>query len=165
MSPDRPPGRPPDDDGPRQAIQPAQGRNHVKAPPGTTDTASLTRSGDTRRDLAGCAELDSQQCQVTLPYAQVPAERRTIGDATSRLDGHNGVLGVALAIWMARDDTRAQPEVRQAANTAMDSIDAMLAELHQLRARLLSEVHASDRAAAARADALLARLYGQEVNR
>jgi hypothetical protein len=102
---------------------------------------------------------------VTLPYAQVPAERRTIGDATSRLDGHNGVLGVALAIWMARDDSRAQPEVRQAANTAMDSIDAMLAELHQLRARLLSEVHASDRAAAARADALLARLYGQEVNR
>ena len=43
---------------------------------------------------------------------------------------HNGVLGVALAQWAARDDTRAEPEVRRAANTAMDAIDAMIAELH-----------------------------------
>jgi hypothetical protein len=97
---------------------------------------------------------------VTLPYAQVPPERRTIGDAASRLDGHNGVLGVALAIWMARDDSRAQPEVRQAANTAMDTIDAMLAELNALRSRLVGEVRASDDLAAARADALLARMRG-----
>jgi hypothetical protein len=58
MSPDRPPGHPPDDDGPRQAVQPARSRNLVKAPPGTTDTASVLRSGDSGRDLAGCAELD-----------------------------------------------------------------------------------------------------------
>jgi hypothetical protein len=95
---------------------------------------------------------------VTLPYAQVPPERRTIGDATSRLDGHNGVLGVALAIWMARDDTRAQPEVRRAASTAIDTVDAMLAELHALRSRLVGQIRASDQATAARADALLARM-------
>jgi hypothetical protein len=68
------------------------------------------------------------------------------------------VLGVALAQWMARDDSRPQAEVRRAANTAMDAIDAMLAELHQLRGRLLAEIRISDQAAAARADALLARL-------
>jgi hypothetical protein len=67
-----------------------------------------------------------------------------------------GVLGVALAQWMARDDTKAEPAVRRAANTAMDAIDAMLAELHQLRARLVSEIRASDDSAAARADAMLA---------
>ena len=92
-----------------------------------------------------------------LPYDQIPPERRTIADYTGRLgdEGHNGVLGVALAQWMARDDTRAEPEVRRAANTAMDAIDAMLAELYELRARLVSEIRASDDASAARADALL----------
>jgi hypothetical protein len=99
---------------------------------------------------------------VTLPYDQITPERRTIGDSTSRLDGHNGVLGVALAQWAARDDTRAKPAIRQAANTAMDAIDSMLAELHQLRDRLMAEIKASDQAAAARADALLARLRGRE---
>jgi hypothetical protein len=79
----------------------------------------------------------------TLPYDQVPTERRTIGDATGRLDGHLGVLGVALAQWMARDDTRPQPEVRRAASTAIDAIDAILASLHELRARLVGEI-ASD---------------------
>jgi hypothetical protein len=92
-----------------------------------------------------------------LTYDQIPPERRTIADATGRLgdEGHNRVLSVALAQWMARDDARADPDARRAANTAMEAIDAMLAELHQLRARLVSEVRASDDASAARADALL----------
>ncbi len=38
-----------------------------------------------------------------------------------------GVLSIALGQWEDRDDSKAQPEVRQAANTAMDTIDAMLA--------------------------------------
>jgi hypothetical protein len=91
----------------------------------------------------------------------VPPERRTIGDSTSRLEDHNGVLGVALAQWAARDDTRAQPAIRQAANTAMDAIDSMLAELHQLRSRLFGEIRVSDDLAAARADELLARLLAR----
>jgi len=94
---------------------------------------------------------------VTLPYDQITPERRTIGDSTSRLEDHNGVLGVALAQWAARDDTRPQPEVRQAANTAMDAVDSMLGELHQLRSRLVGEIRVSDDAAAARVDAMLAR--------
>jgi hypothetical protein len=93
---------------------------------------------------------------VTLPYDQIPAERRTIGDATGRLGEHNGVLGVALAQWAARDDSRAQPAIRRAASTAMDAIDAMLGELYALRGRLVGEIRSSDAAAAARADALLA---------
>jgi hypothetical protein len=76
----------------------------------------------------------------------------------SGLEDHNRVLGVALAQWAARDDTRPQPEARQAANTAMDAVDSMLGHLHQLRARLVAEIRASDQAAAARADALLAEL-------
>ena len=94
---------------------------------------------------------------MTLPYDQIPPERRTIGGATGRLGEHTRVLDVALAQWMARDDSKAQPEVRWAANTAMDEIDAMLRELHALRARLISEIRASDDASAARADELLRR--------
>jgi hypothetical protein len=94
----------------------------------------------------------------TLTYDQIDPARLVIGDSTGRLDDHLGVLGVALAQWMARDDTRPQPEVRQAANTAMDAIDAMLAELHQLRASLIGEIRQSDDLAAARADELLDRL-------
>jgi hypothetical protein len=94
---------------------------------------------------------------VTLPYDQIPPDRRTIGDFTSRLDEHNGVLGIALAQWMARDDTKAQPAIRQAANTAMDQVDAMLSELHALRARLVSEIRDSDDASDARVGALLRR--------
>ena len=97
----------------------------------------------------------------TLTYDQIDPARLVIGDATGRLDGHLGVLGVALAQWMARDDTRPQPEVRRAGSTAMDAIDAALAELHALRARLVSEIRASDDLAAERADELLARLRGQ----
>ena len=92
---------------------------------------------------------------MTLPYGQIPPERRRIGDFTGRLDEHNGVLAVALAQWMARDDTKAEPDVRRAANTAMDAIDTMLAELHQLRARLVGEIRASDDATAVRVDELL----------
>jgi hypothetical protein len=98
------------------------------------------------------------QAAAVLPYDQIDPARLVIGDATGRLDGHLGVLGVALAQWMARDDAKAQPAVRQAANDAMDAVDAMLAELHQLRARLVSEIRESDKLAAARADQLLARL-------
>jgi hypothetical protein len=92
---------------------------------------------------------------VTLPYDQIPEHRCTIGDFTGRLDEHNGILGVALAQWMARDDSKAEPAIRQAANTAMDEIDAMLSVLHALRSRVVSEIRASDDVTAARVDALL----------
>lgn len=93
-----------------------------------------------------------------LPKDQIPEDRRAILDFTGRLgdEGHNGVLAVALAQWAARDDSKPDPEARQAANTVMDAVDAMLRELHELRARLVSEIRASDDAAAARADQLLA---------
>ncbi len=66
------------------------------------------------------------------------------------------VLGSALAHWADRADDAADAAARQAANTAMDTIDAMLAELHRRRARLVSEIRASDDATAARVDAMLA---------
>jgi hypothetical protein len=93
---------------------------------------------------------------TTLPYDQIPAGRRTIGDATGRLGDQLGVLGAALAQWAARDDSRAQPAIRRAANTAMDALDSMLAELYALRSRLVGEVGESDRLAAERVDAMLA---------
>ena len=94
-------------------------------------------------------------------YDQIPEERRTILDATGRLDGNVGDLADTLIVWAARDDTRADPEARRAANTAMDAVvDAMLAELHQLRARLVTEIRVSDDATAQRVDQLLARGRG-----
>lgn len=94
-----------------------------------------------------------------LTYDQIPPERRTIGDYTGRLgdEGLCGELGVALAVWMARDDSQADPHARRAANDAMDALDAMLAGLYELRARLVAEIRESDDQAAARVDELLAR--------
>jgi hypothetical protein len=77
-------------------------------------------------------------------------------DVYAKLEDPAGVLSVALGQWEDRDETRPQPEVRRAANTAMDAIDGMLADLHAMRARLIGEIRASDDAAAARVDALLA---------
>lgn len=73
-----------------------------------------------------------------------------------RIDGHTDVLDKALVLWADRDDTKAQPQIREAASTAMDEVDRMLAELHAMRARLVGEIRASDDAAAVRADAMLA---------
>jgi hypothetical protein len=92
------------------------------------------------------------------PYDQISPERRTILDVTGQLgdEGRVGVLGFALAQRAARDDTNADPQARRAANTAMDEIDAMLAELYAMRSRLVTEIRASDDATAARVDAMLA---------
>jgi hypothetical protein len=81
----------------------------------------------------------------------------TAYDVHARLGYPAAALGAALAQWDTRDDTRPQPGVRQAANTAMDAIDEMLRELHALRSRLTGEMRAGDDATAARVDALLAR--------
>jgi hypothetical protein len=78
-------------------------------------------------------------------------------DPMSVLHDQIGILGVALARWAERDDAKAQPEVRQAATTAMDAIDAMLAKLYAARSILATEMRQSDEATAARVDALLAR--------
>ena len=54
-----------------------------------------------------------------------------------------------------------------ARRSAVNAVDAMLQALHAIRARLISEIRASDDASAARADALLARGRegGQRVTR
>lgn len=77
-------------------------------------------------------------------------------DVYARLEDPMGVLSIALGQWEDRDDTKAQPEVRRAANTAMAEIDRMLAELNAMRTRLVGEIRDSDDAAAARTDAMLA---------
>lgn len=74
----------------------------------------------------------------------------------ARLDNVLAVLGTALATWATRDDSQAQPDVRESANTAMAAIDTMLAELHTARSVLVSQIRASDDATDARVDALLA---------
>jgi hypothetical protein len=86
-----------------------------------------------------------------------PAGRQPY-DVYARLEDPMGVLSIALGRWEDRDDTKAQPEVRRAANTAMGEIDAMLRELHAMRSRLVGEIRDSDDAAAVRADAMLAGL-------
>jgi len=88
-------------------------------------------------------------------YDQIPSDRQPY-DVHAKLEDPVGVLAIALGQWEDRDDTRPQPEVRRAANTAMDTIDAMLAALHAMRSRLVSEIRTSDDATAARVDALLA---------
>jgi hypothetical protein len=65
-------------------------------------------------------------------------------------------LGAALATWATRDDRKAQPEVTRAGYTAVEAIDAMLAELHRTRQQLVTEIREAQAAATARVDALLA---------
>ena len=77
-----------------------------------------------------------------------PPARINLIDVPGQLEDHAGVLGIALATWATRDDSKAQPEVRQAANTAMDAIHAMLAELHHARASLVTEIRQADDASA-----------------
>jgi hypothetical protein len=85
---------------------------------------------------------------------QIPA-RQPYG-VYAKLEDPMGVLSVALRQWEDRDDSKAQPDVRRAANTAMAAIDGMLRDLHAMRARLVSEIRGSDDATAARVDAMLA---------
>jgi hypothetical protein len=73
----------------------------------------------------------------------------------SALREHVDDLGVWLAIWEARREPDAH--ARRCANEAADAIDAMLWDLHQIRARLVGEIRASDDASMARADELLRR--------
>lgn len=77
-------------------------------------------------------------------------------DVPGQLQERVSVLGAALAQWSQRDDSKPQAGVRQAANTAMDEIDAMLADLHRARQALMNETRVSDDARAARVDAMLA---------
>jgi hypothetical protein len=81
-----------------------------------------------------------------------------------RLDSLLDELGTSWAVWGQRDDEKPQPDVRLAASAAVRSIDGLLAELHQMRARLVSEIRVSDKAADARADALLAALSDAEID-
>jgi hypothetical protein len=85
----------------------------------------------------------------------VAGETRAPYDVYAKLEDPMGVLSVALGQWERRDETRPQPEVRRASNTAMDAIDGMLADLHAMRSRLVGEIRDADDATAARVDALL----------
>ena len=91
------------------------------------------------------------------PWDQVPEERRAIGKLADPLDDELGLLNVHLAMWIARNDTKADASVTRAGNQVLDSIDAMLRQLHQLRERMVAERRADQDIAAARVDELLAR--------
>jgi hypothetical protein len=83
--------------------------------------------------------------------------------APARLQNLAAVLADALAIWAGRDDSRPQPGVRQAANTAVDTMDAMMHELYIARQRLADEMRESDDAAMERSARLLARPAGRRL--
>jgi hypothetical protein len=71
------------------------------------------------------------------------------------------VLSAALEQWATRDDTKGEGQavIRDTADTAMETIDAMLRDLHAARAILTAEIRRSDDAAMARTEALLDKLY------
>lgn len=97
-----------------------------------------------------------------LPWDQVPPERREIIDLAAPLADNLGLLNLGLAIWAARDDTKgddgtaASSPVR-AGNQVMDSVDAMLARLYRVRARMVAERRVNEDVAMARSAALLER--------
>jgi hypothetical protein len=70
-------------------------------------------------------------------------------------------LGLWLAVWEARREPDAH--ARRNASDAVHAIDAAIADLHAIRARLVSEIRASDAASAAGADQLLSRRGGDPL--
>lgn len=83
-----------------------------------------------------------------------PSAHDTNADASSAIRDAAADIGVYLALWAMRDDARPCPDERRAANSAMDAIDRALAELYQLRGRLVTEIRVSDDVSAARAEAM-----------
>jgi hypothetical protein len=82
-------------------------------------------------------------------------------DRCADIREHVEELSFDLARWARRDESKAQAEVRRAANEAMDAIDAALRELHKVRETLVGEIRQRDDAGAARVDALLAARRGE----
>jgi hypothetical protein len=88
-------------------------------------------------------------------------EERAMAVEAARLDAVQSGLGTlagALAAWQARAHDAPQPGVRQAANAAIGALDAMLLGLHEIRARLASQMRAFDDAEMERSAALLERI-------
>ncbi len=104
-------------------------------------------------------------CANTVPalggaVVTVTTRQDAYDDALSEIRNHADDLGVWPAIWVNRSE--ADAHARRCASDAVDAIDAMLRDLHGIRARLVGEIRASDDATAARADALPAPQPGKE---
>jgi hypothetical protein len=83
----------------------------------------------------------------------VTASREDFGAELAAIRRRVRDLGAWLAIWRSRREPDAH--ARRCANYAVDAIDAAIAELHQIRARLVAEIRQADDLAAQRADELL----------
>jgi hypothetical protein len=77
------------------------------------------------------------------------------------LHEHVETASVMLARWAYRDE--AGPEVRQAANCAVESIDGALRQLHRIREQLVGQIREFDDATAKRVDELLARIRAERA--
>jgi hypothetical protein len=84
-----------------------------------------------------------------------PPGRDAYDDDLSTVHNAADYLGVGLAVWSYRREPDAH--ARRAAANTIGEIDAALAALHRIRARLITETRRADDEAAARVDALLAR--------
>jgi hypothetical protein len=76
--------------------------------------------------------------------------------SVSALRNHVDDLGVWLMTWETRQENASSPHTRRCVSDAVGAIDGAIKELHQIRARLITEIRVSDDAAAVRADKLLA---------
>jgi hypothetical protein len=93
-----------------------------------------------------------------LPYDQISADRKIVGNLADPLEEELGVLNVNLAAWIGRDDSKADASVPRAGHQVITSIDVLMRQLHQLRARMVGEIREDQDIAVARSDALLQRL-------
>jgi hypothetical protein len=113
-------------------------------------------SGDTqsRAEQAGRVPGSQPGDIREQPDTSAPVSREVSRDAydapLSAIRSHADDLGVWLGIWVNRSEPDAH--ARRCASDAVDAIDAMLRDLHQVRGRLVSEIRAADDATAARAD-------------
>lgn len=104
---------------------------------------------------ATTAELAEHDRRV-LAAQDARAEPAAILGFIHRIDGHTDVLDRTLTRWAARHADDSGAHSREAANTAMETIAAMLRELHTLHGALGSEIRAFDGETVRRADEILA---------
>jgi hypothetical protein len=86
-----------------------------------------------------------------IPDHQPPAYDAAVAAVRANLDD----LSLYLAVWSARADACLETHARRCASDAVNAIDTIIAELHGIRGRLISEIRVGDDAAMEHADALL----------
>lgn len=105
--------------------------------------------------------MNDGPARMQAPRSVITATGLTYGETADMLRADVDALCADLDVWADRDDSRPQADVTKAGHDAVDRLDRITRDLYAIRSRLVGEIRTSQDAAAARTDALLARLRAE----